>query len=299
MAAVLRGLPSGDLQKVLADGLAYAPTLEGADLQRTNLHNTYLSPRRREGTLERADFYRAALSGGSLKRARAAGAVFYQARLRGTVLRDADLRGANFFEADVTGANFAGARLANASFAGALGVPAELRRFLNEDQIYTGTEPAPGPAGRGEEQPAVFVSLPSQRTAAQEAVFDRLLTLLRREGLEVQQLPREEYPPSDALGEIHRRLSGCSGVAVLGLRAADHPQDESSAGMTPWTQLEAGMAYGCNLPLLIVREAGVDTGAFDESVAGHGVHLIDLADQWQDAAVASAMRPWLSELSRS
>jgi hypothetical protein len=69
MAAVLRGLPSGDLQKLLADGLAYAPTLAGADLQRTNLQGAYLSSRT-EGTLERADFYRADLSGGSLKSAR-------------------------------------------------------------------------------------------------------------------------------------------------------------------------------------------------------------------------------------
>jgi hypothetical protein len=75
MAAVLRGLPSSDLQKLLADGLAYAPTLEGADLQRTNLQRAYLSARRIEGTLERADFYRADLSGGSLKSARAANAV--------------------------------------------------------------------------------------------------------------------------------------------------------------------------------------------------------------------------------
>jgi hypothetical protein len=35
IAAALRGMPSGDLQKLLADGLAYARTLEGADLQRT------------------------------------------------------------------------------------------------------------------------------------------------------------------------------------------------------------------------------------------------------------------------
>jgi len=76
IAAVLRGLPSGDLQKLLADGLAYAPTLERADLQRTNLRGAYLSPRRRQGTLEGADFYRADVSGGSMKKARAADAVF-------------------------------------------------------------------------------------------------------------------------------------------------------------------------------------------------------------------------------
>jgi len=51
MAAVLRGMPSGDLQKLLADGLAHARTLEGADLQRTNLQGAYLSPRLELGPL--------------------------------------------------------------------------------------------------------------------------------------------------------------------------------------------------------------------------------------------------------
>ena len=43
IAGVLRQEPTGDVQKLLADGLAYAPTLERADLQRTNLRDAYLS----------------------------------------------------------------------------------------------------------------------------------------------------------------------------------------------------------------------------------------------------------------
>lgn len=300
MAAVLRGLPSGDLQKLLADGLAYAPTLEEADLQRTNLQGAYLSPRRIEATLERADFYRADLSGGSLKKARAANAVFYQARLRDTVLRGADLRGANFFEADVTGANFAGARLEDASFAESRGVPAELEPMLDSARRYTSGEPAPAPAhDLPPTRPVVFFSLPSSRTASQEATFDRLATLLRREGVTVERLPRTDYPPSDALGEIYRRLAGCAGAVVFGMRPADFSEDESSPGVTPWTHVEAGMAYGCNLPLLIVREVGVDSGAFDDAVAGHRTHTLDLEDRWEDEAVVRAIRPWLSEVVRS
>ena len=298
MAAVLRGLPSGDLQKLLADGLAYAPTLEGADLQRTNLQGAYLYSRRIGGTLERADFYRADLSGGSLNGGRAADAVFYQARLRGTVLRDADLRGANFFDADVTGANFEGARLEGASFADTRGVPAELEPFLDSARNYASEAPAGAPPRDLQSRPAVFLSLPSDRTPSQEAMCDRLATLLRQERLTVQRLPRNDYPPSDALSEIYRRVTGCAGVVVFGMRAADSAQHESSPGVTPWTHVEAGMAYGCNLPLLIVREAGVDSGAFDDSVAGHRTYILDVVDGWEDDAVVKAIRPWLSELVR-
>ena len=299
MAAVLRGLPSGDLQKLLADGLAYAPTLERADLQRTNLQGAYLSPRQRKGTLEGADFYRADLSGGSLKKARAANAVFYQARLRDTVFRDADLRGANFFDADLTGANFAGAQLQGASFALARGVPVELESFLVSDRRCESAAPAPAPAHDRAIQRAVFLSLPSCRTAAQEAVCDRITTLLRREGYQTEILPRVEYPPSDAFSEIYRRMSGCVGVITFGMRRSQDADGESSPGATPWTHVEAGMAYACNLPLLIVREASVNSGAFDDSVVGHRTFILNVKDQWDDEAIARAMRPWLGQLVAS
>jgi Pentapeptide repeats (9 copies) len=299
MAAVLRGLPSGDLQKLLADGLAYAPTLERADLQRTNLQGAYLGSPLIKGTLERADFYRADLSGGSLKEARTANAFFYQARLRGTVFQKTDLRGASFFEADVTGANFEDAQLKGASFANARGVPAELEPFLDSERRYTSGGPAPPPARERPSPPAVFLSLPSSRTPSQEATCDRLATLLRREGFAVQRLTRNEYPPSDALSEIYRRLTGCAGAVVFGMRPAESAEDESSPGVTPWTHVEAGMAYGCNLALLIVREPGIDSGAFDDSVAGHRTFMLDLVDGWEDDAIVRAIRPWLSELVRS
>lgn len=292
-------MPSGDLQKLLADGLAYAPTLEGEDLQRTNLQGAYLSPRRIGGKLERADFFRADLSGCSLKSAAAANAVFYQARLRGTVLRDADLRGANFFEADVTGANFAGARLEGASFASTRGVPADLERFLDFGGRYTSEVPASESARAVPSQPAVFLSLPSRRTPSQEAICDRLATLLRQEGLTIQRLPPTDYPPSDALSEIYRRLRGCAGAVVFGMRPAGSASDKSSPGVTPWTHVETGIAYGCNLPLLIVRESGVDSGAFDDAVAGHRTYMLNLLDRWEDDAILTAIQPWLSDLVRS
>jgi Pentapeptide repeats (8 copies) len=70
---VLLTLREGELQKVLADGLNFAPKLEGADLSRAKLCNAFLSPPRLKSTLRRADFFEADLSNASLRGAQAAG----------------------------------------------------------------------------------------------------------------------------------------------------------------------------------------------------------------------------------
>ncbi len=116
IAAILRGQPAGHFQKLLADGLAFAPSLEGADLQRTNLQNAYLSLHgERRLDLRGADFFRADLAGASLKGANASGAYFYQARMTDAVLKKADLTEADFREADLFGVIFDDATLTGAS----------------------------------------------------------------------------------------------------------------------------------------------------------------------------------------
>src|SRR3954471_3636859 len=45
IAALLRTAETGQFQKLLADGLAFAPTLERADLQECNLAGAYLGDR--------------------------------------------------------------------------------------------------------------------------------------------------------------------------------------------------------------------------------------------------------------
>jgi len=145
-AAILRSQATGNFQKLLSDGLAFAPDLVRADLQRTNLQFAYLGSRdteegKRRTNLYRADFYRADLSRASLKEANAEEAVFYEARLHDTVFIRAILRNANFFEADLSGARFDGAILEGAKFKGARNVPAAIASKLNDERIYATAEP--------------------------------------------------------------------------------------------------------------------------------------------------------------
>jgi hypothetical protein len=163
IAAILKVQPSGNFQKLLADGLGYAPNLWRADLQRTNLRNVYLGSRGEKRILNMcgADFYRADLAGASLKGAIARGAVFYQARLADAVLKNADLRGANFLEADLLGANFAGANLKRATFLRTRNIPAELKPYIKgKDWVGPDELPEQSEPRSVATYPLVYVSKP-------------------------------------------------------------------------------------------------------------------------------------------
>lgn len=168
IAALLRNTQTGELQKLLADGLAYASSLRRADLQECNLSRAYLGRRPRSevahaslrllvagrrGELRRgsgrneqldspalappidlteADLFHANLNGASLRGAVAPKAVFYTAQAQKTVFEEAHLEGADFREAELEGARFTGAWIERARFGGAHHVPPNVARLLDQ-----------------------------------------------------------------------------------------------------------------------------------------------------------------------
>jgi uncharacterized protein YjbI with pentapeptide repeats len=159
IAALLRATESGQLQKLLADGLAFAPNLRSADLQGCNLERAYLSGERlgRQVDMSDADFFEADLTGASLKGSRAERTVFYHATLKNAVLRNAELVGADFRNADVTdadfrnadlsGARFEGAVLTGANFTDANNPPAAIAQLIGADGIVLAQSTPSYPAG--------------------------------------------------------------------------------------------------------------------------------------------------------
>ncbi|MEV6759083.1 pentapeptide repeat-containing protein [Streptomyces sp. NPDC051105] len=144
ITGLLRESETGNIQKVLADGLWYAPSLARADLQGCNLTRAYLGRKegdRKKVDLTHADLFEADLTGASLKGAVASGAVFYRATLVDAVLADAVLTGADFRRARLTGANFSRARLGGAQFSGAVDVPADIMGLLDSNGRVVSEEP--------------------------------------------------------------------------------------------------------------------------------------------------------------
>lgn len=181
IAALLRNTPTGELQKLLADGLAYASSLQGADLQECNLSRAYLGQRPRTAVahasvrllaagrrtqprsaggangqpdtpapatpidLTVADLFHADLTSASLRGAVARNAVFYTAVARGTVFEEAHLEGADFRQAELEGARFAGAWIEGARFEGAHNVPPNVARLLDQSWQVPAREGMPVP----------------------------------------------------------------------------------------------------------------------------------------------------------
>ena len=302
IAAILRGQPTGNFQKLLADGLAFAPSLHRADLQRTNLQNAYLGSRGdRMTNLSQADFYRADLSGASLKGANASGAVFYQARMTDAVLRNADLRDANFYEADLLGANFDGAKLAGAKFGRARNVPAELTPFI-EEEVWQGEEQFKSSESGARPAPrVVYVSKPGCLDAHQERIVALVCGWLESDGLKTATLERPDYPATSAFAELRRRMSGCAGVVVFGFAelritegmwrpgTSEEAIVSGQAASTPWNQIEAGMAAMINLPLLLVAEPEVTKGVFDPALIEHNVFRVTIPPD----RLSPNLRSWL------
>lgn len=306
IVAILREQPTGNLQKLLADGLAHAPTLVGADLQRTNLQGAYLG-----GTdVSGADFYRADLSGASLKGSVARRTVFYQAKLVETVFTRADLRGANFYEADLTRVKFKEALLAGATFVGSCAIPPEIIPHLNENGEFIGSDkPISSDELVRTALVRVFVSRPSTLTSSQQAVWRLLEDTLEAAGAEVVTLERSDYPPAGVLSELHRVMADCRGVVVLGFRQLEisagswrpgTPEErpiDGTAEATPWNHVEAGIAAALRLPMFIVRDQGVTGGVFDMKEEIITV-VADMDDALERNQARTSLHGWLIELLR-
>src|SRR5262252_833256 len=158
IAALLRNTPTGELQKLLADGLAYASSLRGAYLGKrpraavahSSLRLLVAGRRGLPGLggggngqpsgpglavpidLTEADLFHADLTGASLRGATARNAVFYTAVARQTVFEGAHLEGADFRDAELEGARFTGAWIERARFKGAHHVPQHVSRLLDK-----------------------------------------------------------------------------------------------------------------------------------------------------------------------
>lgn len=124
----------------------------------------------------------------------------------------------------------------------------------------------------------VFMSAPTSLNPDQESVRNRIVKLLRSQGLEPRALGRQEYPTDYPLREVAVIAKHCSGGIILGFeqllvrsgiakRGTQAEQTVKNVRIpTPWNNLEAGILFGLGLPLLIFREEGLGGGVFDNGV---------------------------------
>lgn len=131
----------------------------------------------------------------------------------------------------------------------------------------------------------VFVSCPTSLNDEQEKSRNVILRELSKANLEPRALGRSDYPTELPLREVHLLAKHCSGGIILGFEQFRAESGKWKVGTkeekvakaatsfpTSWNQLEAGILYSLNLPLLVFKEESISGGVFDNGVTDVFVH---------------------------
>jgi hypothetical protein len=302
-------LPEADFYRAdLSDASFKEATAQGVKFYEARLARTrFVGAKLQKGNffgadLPRAEFTDAELTGAKFEQARATRALFRGAQLKGAIFTDADVREADFSGADLAGATFTGARLAKARFGNAQHVPDPILRKLGDDGVY------PDDASGARKPRQVFLSQPAVLTVEQQILVDRIAHLVEQGEVDVVRLRRQEYPASGSLGELRRLMSGCSGLVIVGVRqltvadgtlrpgTPEEAQVRNVTLPTPWSQIEAGMAFALELPVLVVDDHLWNAGVFGVRDESSGFALVDLAESSMEE-LDNRVREWLRALS--
>jgi hypothetical protein len=155
----------------------------------------------------------------------------------------------------------------------------------------------------------VFLSRPTVLSPAQASFCQTLVEMLGAEHLTPRTLGVTDYPATAPLGEVLKLMRSCKGALVLGLNQLNVTRGTFKPGTstakevsgvalpTPWNQIEAGIAVALGLPLLLVREPGVEGGVFDVGSSDRFVHQATLSSDWlASQAFRQPFESWVAEV---
>jgi hypothetical protein len=131
----------------------------------------------------------------------------------------------------------------------------------------------------------VFVSSPTILNKSQNDIKNVIIKELKNLNLEPRSIGKSDYPTDYPLREVLVLAKHCSGGVILGFEQFASQKGISNRGAeseksiseevifpTPWNQLEAGILFGLDLPLLIFRESSLRGGVFDVGVTDLFIH---------------------------
>lgn len=298
ISALLKTLQTSDFQKLLADGLRYAPPkcLRKGDFQRANLSKAFLSGK--EIDMQNADFFQANLSGASFAEANLRNAQFFQAILSGTVFRNSKLEDANFKSAtledikftgaNLTGAKFNGAVLRNVDFTGANITNASFQDVKGYNIRGIPNDVQPDDSDSRNNPHKIFISRPGILDVRQKLLIDQVKDLLNNKDYQAIELLRDSYDRSGVLSKLSDRMRGCQGMIVFGFSSLhvtdgnyryntdDARSVQNSFYSSPWNHIEAGMGLMKGVPVLLLVDEGINEGIFDQSVNDAQLHRLEI-----------------------
>lgn len=159
----------------------------------------------------------------------------------------------------------------------------------------------------------VFVSMPNTLSKKQSMAQQLVLGELGHHGIEARTLGRTDYPTNFPLREVLTLAKHCSGGVILGFSQFEATVGTWKKGTpfkfsigknkpvlfpTPWNQLEAGILFALNVPLLVFRETGIFGGVFDNGVTDLFIHPMPKPDAEynEKKALRAVFQKWTAQV---
>ena len=309
IASLLKILPTGVFQKTLADSLAYAVDLSDVDLQRTNLQDSYIGRKDTNSIkMNDTDLYLSDLSYALIENVEG-NAIFYRAILLCTRIKNCKFENASFREADLTNVTFKNVVLKNADFTNAINIPDEIKENLvmKDGKLVFDGEQAVFAEGNKSNK-TIFFSIPSVMSKDNELLTKDYKSHLEERGYKVLFYTRDDYPEFGQLNKIRERIMISNAMIVFGFKqtqihTATYRPHTSIEQLwkekwisTPWNEIEVGMGLMKGLPILLVKDASIDMGIFDEKLSECFVATITIDEDCRKIAQNPNFVEWLSKV---
>jgi hypothetical protein len=154
----------------------------------------------------------------------------------------------------------------------------------------------------------VFISAGKPHKEAQIIFLKKFEALLRRRGLKPLTLGRSSYNFKSPLNPVKELIDQCYGAIIIGFERTHCLIGYDKEGSkeqkefihrylsTPWNQIEAGMAFQKELPLLIMKEKHLETyGILDPKLSGFFVIDLNLEIESKkfDKEFLSILESWV------
>jgi hypothetical protein len=159
----------------------------------------------------------------------------------------------------------------------------------------------------------VFVSSPTDLSRSQRRTRQRIFQLLDDLNLEPRALGQTDYPTQLPLREVRTVARHCSGAVILGFEQIRADTGTIKPGTpkqvsikksisfpTPWNQLEAGILFSMDLPMLVFREPSITGGIFDVGVTDVFVHIMPATNlsRTERTALQDVFLKWQANVRR-
>lgn len=306
ISSLLRVLPTGVLQKTLADGLGFASDLSGCDLQKTNLQDVLLDNKDQEILMNGTDFFLADFSYANLEGIKGHGIILYDAILFNARIKNCDFTNADMRGADLTGVKFTNCILTGANFKGARNVPLEIQSRLDEDDLFVqGGRLSAKHDSKGK---SIFFSMPGMMAKEEEVITKQYKEYLEKIGYDVIYYKRDDYPRFGQLNRVKEAINNACGMIAFGFKQIEIAKGMYRPGTseektwehkwisTPWNEIEMGMGLSVGMPILLVHDPNINEGIFDDELSECFVGRISFLEDSRRLNYNKSFQEWLSKL---